>query len=274
MQNPLKQLYSEEYYQQRSYEFDYRYPFFATIARALVETFKPKKVLDVGCAKGYLVYALREMGVEAWGVDISEYAISHGPENVKEFLSNVDVDFEELPFQPETFDLVTALECVEHLQNSNHFISEVKRVLQPNGIVFIMTPKKHWDKLQQLVTGPNPSHVNLQSRLFWIQAFKSLGFVHIGDLPRWVQKHARAAWKNASKQAIADWRPGKIGKYLFRFCRAGKWLRDELASAMILLPSDALFFSLQERGKPEWAMSEKKANQAGSGSSTSTKNSD
>ncbi len=38
----------------------------------------PKKVLDVGCAKGFLVEAVRPRGVEAFGNDISEYAMGEG----------------------------------------------------------------------------------------------------------------------------------------------------------------------------------------------------
>jgi len=240
----MKELYNEEYYRQRTYEFNTRYPFFDIIAKTLVERFKPERTLDVGCAKGYLVYALRELGVQAYGVDISEYAISHSPESVRDFLANVDVDFENLPFEPETFDMVTALECIEHLQNHNNLISEMRRVLKPGGIVLIMTPKRHWDNLQQLVTAPNPSHINMRSKSFWIRTFKSYGFIYAGDLPGRIQRNARSAWKSASKEAVATTPPGKIGKYLFRFGKLGKWLRDELASAMILLPSEVLLFRL------------------------------
>ena len=43
-------------------------------------------VLDVGCAKGFLVRHLRKLGVDAWGTDISEYAISTAPADVRPYL--------------------------------------------------------------------------------------------------------------------------------------------------------------------------------------------
>ena len=43
---------------------------------------KHQTICDFGCAKGYLVYALRLLGYESYGVDISKYAISKAPKEV------------------------------------------------------------------------------------------------------------------------------------------------------------------------------------------------
>jgi 2-polyprenyl-3-methyl-5-hydroxy-6-metoxy-1,4-benzoquinol methylase len=43
-----------------------------------------REVLDVGCAKGFLVRHLRSLGIDAWGCDISEYAIARAPDDVRE----------------------------------------------------------------------------------------------------------------------------------------------------------------------------------------------
>jgi SAM-dependent methyltransferase len=43
-----------------------------------------REVLDVGCAKGFLVRHLRELGVDAWGCDVSEYAIANAPAEVSQ----------------------------------------------------------------------------------------------------------------------------------------------------------------------------------------------
>ena len=50
-----------------------------------------KKVLEIGCAKGFLVEDLREQGVDAWGIDISPYAIGEAPEGVAPYVSVGDV---------------------------------------------------------------------------------------------------------------------------------------------------------------------------------------
>lgn len=65
-------------------------------------------VLDYGCARGYIVKALREIGVDAWGFDISTWAIQNCDEKVKRFLRN------ELPNLP--VDRVLLKDLCEHLQ--------------------------------------------------------------------------------------------------------------------------------------------------------------
>src|SRR6476661_8245522 len=55
---------------------DHWLDFFGKIADAIIRDLRPSSVLDAGCAMGFLVEALRARGVEAWGIDISEYAIS------------------------------------------------------------------------------------------------------------------------------------------------------------------------------------------------------
>ncbi|MFO0810212.1 MAG: methyltransferase domain-containing protein, partial [Gemmataceae bacterium] len=49
--------------------------FFGGIADRIVSQLRPTTVLDAGCAKGFLVEALRDRGVEAYGIDISGTAI-------------------------------------------------------------------------------------------------------------------------------------------------------------------------------------------------------
>src|SRR5581483_11386497 len=50
--------------------------FFGAVADTIVRTIHPRRVFDAGCAIGMLVESLRDRGVDAWGADISEYAIS------------------------------------------------------------------------------------------------------------------------------------------------------------------------------------------------------
>ena len=54
-----------------------------------------ERILDFGCAKGFVVHGLRLLGYEAFGVDVSEYAIAQAPKEVNGYVSRIE-PFEEI----------------------------------------------------------------------------------------------------------------------------------------------------------------------------------
>jgi len=97
-------------------------------------------ILDVGCGTGGNLRMLSNFG-EAEGVDISTDAVSLCCErglNVK--LGTA----EELPFDDASFDLVTALDVVEHLDDDVAGLREMRRLLRPGGYVLIFVPTFMW----------------------------------------------------------------------------------------------------------------------------------
>lgn len=72
-----------------------------------------ERVLDFGCAKGYLVKALRILDVKAYGCDVSAYALQHADAEVRPFLFRADNDLGEVWSTP--WDLVIAKCVLEHL---------------------------------------------------------------------------------------------------------------------------------------------------------------
>ncbi len=85
--------------------------FFAEMADGIVRDLRPASMLDAGCAMGFLVEALRERGVEAWGIDLSEFAISAVDESVAEFC-RVGSLTEPLERR---YDLIVCVEVLEHI---------------------------------------------------------------------------------------------------------------------------------------------------------------
>ncbi len=165
-------FYDEGYYEKKGYTVEKQYATFSELASHLKQRFGPKSVLDVGCSIGVLVKALRDQGMDAYGVDYSEYALSHAPKEIKDYLKRAAVDREKLPFKDESFDMATMLELLEHLQDHRHLIAETNRVLKKGGVVFVTTP---WD-----LSPDEPSHINVHPRKFWIKEFESLGFKYAG----------------------------------------------------------------------------------------------
>ena len=88
----------------------------------------PSSVLDVGCAYGFSVHRLRQLGLKAEGVDISSYALSKAHKEVRPYLHQGSVC--DLPFGNKSFDLVFSSGMLEHIDPASldKAVSEMVRV--------------------------------------------------------------------------------------------------------------------------------------------------
>ena len=100
----------------REYTLASKYPYFESLATRLAATLKPRRVLDLGCAKGLLVLAFRKLGIEGCGVDVSEYALGEAPDEVRKCLIRLNLNSERLPFDSKSFDIITALGVLKYVQ--------------------------------------------------------------------------------------------------------------------------------------------------------------
>src|SRR5207244_3037457 len=131
--------------------------FFGAMARWIVETLRPRTALDAGCAVGLLVGRLRELGVDATGIDVSEYAVSQAPQGVREHLSVGSVTDE----LERDVDLVICLEVLEHLSpdEADAAIANIAR----HGETVLFSSAPH--------PPPDPTHHNVRAMEDWAQAF-------------------------------------------------------------------------------------------------------
>lgn len=94
------------------------------------------KVLDAGCGAGYVSSGLAGR-LDLTGVDIEKAAIKFCQKNRQgKFLI---ANLEKLPFKNNYFDLVIFTNTIEHLEDPSLSLSELKRVLKPNGKLFVTT---------------------------------------------------------------------------------------------------------------------------------------
>ncbi|MHB8220166.1 MAG: class I SAM-dependent methyltransferase [Acidimicrobiales bacterium] len=205
----------------------------ADIAAFLLwRNFRAFRTLDVGCAKGYLVEALREKGVDAYGCDVSRFAVEHAAPGALGYVRRGDLG-RGLPYGDGEFDLVTALEILEHLDPSDvqGALTELRRVCR--GVVYATIPS----------FGRNPSgpdgHLVGKVRPERLDAYRSLGHDFEGPVPFedlavdaegrpveghltiasydwWTARFAEAGfdrWADVERRLYADIAPAGLGEF-------------------------------------------------------------
>jgi SAM-dependent methyltransferase len=158
--------YDQFYYQHccgRPYVRNHEWlSFFGAIADHIKQDVAPQSVLDAGCAMGFLVECLRERGVEAFGVDISEYAIQRVREDIQPYCWIGSL----LDPLPRTYDLIVCIEVLEHLspQECDQVISHFCRAA--DDILFSSTPDDYREA----------THINVRPPDYWAGLFARHGF--------------------------------------------------------------------------------------------------
>jgi SAM-dependent methyltransferase len=110
-------------------------------------------VIDVGCGAGAISEYIWKMGNNVTCADLPRItALTHE----RQALLVVTSDAEQLAFASDSFDVVVALEVMEHLWNPSIFVDEAYRILKPNGHLIIEVPEGkdglRWDSHIQYFT--------------------------------------------------------------------------------------------------------------------------
>ena len=101
-----------------------------------------RRVLDIACGEGYGTAMLDEAGATgAVGVDVDEPTVAAARERYSCDFRCADIAT--LPFEDASFDLVVSFETIEHVADAEAALSELARVLAPEGLLVISTPNKH-----------------------------------------------------------------------------------------------------------------------------------
>lgn len=98
------------------------------------------KVLDVGCGAGFLSNELALQNLNVTGVDLSadSLCVAARYDKTKKVIYRV-ADAYYLPFEDKSFDVVTAMDFLEHVDRPGDVIKEFSRVLKPNGLFIFHT---------------------------------------------------------------------------------------------------------------------------------------
>jgi SAM-dependent methyltransferase len=216
-----QQVYDERYFTrfydpQGGYAYERKEPwlsFFGTIADRIVKDIGARSALDAGCALGLLVEALRDRGVEAFGIDISEYAIANVREDMRPYCQLGSISD---PFSRD-YDLIITIETLEHMPPA-----EAERALDnicrhTSDVIFSSTPGHYRES----------THVNVRPPEYWAELFARNGFYRdteydagtyvspwaarfrkAADIPRVVAGYERLQWR--LRQELSDLRAAAI----------------------------------------------------------------
>jgi ADP-heptose:LPS heptosyltransferase/2-polyprenyl-3-methyl-5-hydroxy-6-metoxy-1,4-benzoquinol methylase len=131
--------------------------------------------LDVGCAKGFLVKALRQRGVDAWGFDHSPWAISRAEDEAKPFIRLADAataDYDQ------RFDVMVAMSLFESLTEDQIKVFLARARAWVRQALFATIPT-----IAPRASAPIPgdrdlSHITLRDREWWQRQFLGAGWRH------------------------------------------------------------------------------------------------
>jgi SAM-dependent methyltransferase len=135
------------------------------VADHLIRSLRPARVLDIGCALGFLVEAFWDRGVEAWGLDISSYAIANVRPDMREYCR---LGSATQPIENGPYDLITCIEVLEHMAEADarSAIECMTAATATDAILFSSSPSDFEER----------THVNVRPPLYWLQTFQEHGF--------------------------------------------------------------------------------------------------
>ena len=173
----LSDIYDEDYFKRgietgKSCYFDYKWLPEKTMsmAMAIIDYLDIKKqhtILDYGCAMGYLVKAFRLLHRQAWGVDISKYAIS----NIDPEVSQCCTLFPEI--LDIKFDFCIAKDIFEHIKGFE--LSSVLKTIRAD-ILFAIIPLGENGQYRAKANNFDVTHVTCKPEDWWIELFINNGW--------------------------------------------------------------------------------------------------
>lgn len=128
-----------------------------------------KSVIDIGCSYGYAVEAGKRLGLRSMGVDVSQHVVKQCVERGLEArVGNTD----QIPASDGEFDIVLMKHVLEHSSSPATALSEVRRVLSPNGVVVIAVPDVEY--IKATMSGPDhkyyaPDHHGREHHVYYSQ---------------------------------------------------------------------------------------------------------
>jgi ubiquinone/menaquinone biosynthesis C-methylase UbiE len=143
------------------------------------------RVLEVGCGTGGFVQAIKRQidSVDCYGCDLSNLYIRMANKSSLEEIKYVVCDAEKLPYNSESFEVVVAVDVLEHVKNVEDSLNEIYRILKPGGLFHSYVPcEGNWYTPYfwlgaNYLTKKHVGHIQKLSERALVKSFKKAGFV-------------------------------------------------------------------------------------------------
>jgi SAM-dependent methyltransferase len=171
---------------------------------ALATTFcRGKDVLDIASGEGYGAHILAGTASTVAGVDISAEAVAHAIRKYqKSNLKFVQGSVVEIPLETNSVDVVVSFETIEHHARHEEMMSEIKRVLRPEGVLVISSPDKlNYTDIPAVI---NPFHVKELYREEFLALVRSC-FANVAALSQRVAYGSVVAPENGAEGFTEYW---------------------------------------------------------------------
>jgi SAM-dependent methyltransferase len=135
------------------------------------------RVLDYGCAKGYLVKALRILDIDARGVDVSEYALACLPSDVRQHCSRIHGADERNGFE-DHYEWMIAKDVFEHISEAN-LRTLLAQALPSVDRMFLAIPLGLDDQDSGFVIAEydkDITHITARTAAWWRSLFEQCGW--------------------------------------------------------------------------------------------------
>ena len=133
-------------------------------------------VLDVGCAKGFMIYDFVQLipGIKVRGIDISKYAIENSLPEVKNFLDLGNT--KSLPYENNSFDAVISINTVHNLEEDECALAlkEINRVSKKYSFITVDAYRNEEEKKRMFAW--NLTAKTIMSVESWKKFFKKVGY--------------------------------------------------------------------------------------------------
>lgn len=160
-----------------------------------------KRILDIASGEGYGSYALSRNAAKVTGVDISAEAVAHAQAKYTDRtnLTFIEGSAANIPLPDVSVDVVVSFETIEHHDQHEEMMAEIRRVLVPGGLLIMSSPNK---KIYSDLAGGDHNHFHIKELYF--SELDDLIRRHFSNVRYYGQRVTATSLMQPLEESVAD----------------------------------------------------------------------